>query len=143
MPTKTKTKRKSLARIKKLSTLLALGLRDLRKQELAKNSVVEMKRTWLQRNGKCVACLAGSVMRFSMGCRGKCVDPCGDISSTRERYRLYALNQLRRGFVVNAAHLIQVDTSLATRDIPDYDGPNGEWWAAIRQLLADLKEAGE
>lgn len=134
-------------RVKKLSSLLAIGLRDLRKQERAKNSVVDMNE-WYKCNGTCTTCLAGSVMRFSMGV-GRTEangiwqfelpdDACGQLS---------ALNDLRSGGVYSAWKAWRgewrEDLRSLVRDVPRYDGPNGDWWKAMRKLLADLRKAGE
>lgn len=148
----TKTKRKSLAHVKKLSTLLAIGLRDLKKQERTKNSVVDMS-VWYSKNGQCATCLAGSVMRFSFGCRkketlypvinGREFDEHDFSCDTQTYQRLWALNDLRCGDVYAAADRLGVETSLSPFSAPEYDGPNGEWWAAMKQLLADLRRARE
>lgn len=140
MATKTKRKRKTLAHVKKLSTLLEIGLRDLRKQEMAENSEVDMQ-TCLKRNGKCVACLGGSVMRFSLGNRAK--EAWFNAYDSETCLRLSALDSLRKGFVDSAAYSLGVPTSIQLRYVQAYDGPNGEWWKAMRQLLKELKDAGE
>lgn len=141
---KTKRKPKTLAHVKKLSTLLAIGLRDLRKQERAPDSEVNME-IWFKRNGKCVTCLAGSVMRFSLGCNrgGEEVCPIDLKTDQWSRSALNALNDLRDGYVRLAAEEMGMLTTACNRYVPDYDGPNGEWWAAMRQLLKDLKAAHE
>jgi hypothetical protein len=144
MPTKTKRKPKTLAHVKKLSTLLAIGLRDLRKQERAKNSVVDMD-VCLKQNGECVACLAGSVMRFSLDNhkpRAFLDDESHDLET---QSRLRALDKIRLGYVRTASECMGVITQLPFRTIetPKYDGPNGEWWAAMKSLLKELREAGE
>lgn len=137
----TKTKRKTLAHVKKLSTLLAIGLRDLRKQERAKNSVVDMG-TWLQWNGKCSACFAGSVMRFSLDCKRH--GESTPYEYPNETYRpLSALNCLRLGMVFDASHRMCINTKVRDRGVGKYDGPNGEWWKSMRQLLKELKAANE
>jgi hypothetical protein len=136
--TKKTRKLKSLKHIKKLSSLLALALRDVRKQERAKNSVVEMG-VWLRQNGKCLACAAGSVMRFSLS--GKHYHPSQYDAPTKNR--LYAINELREGWCTFAAQYLGTTSRLPYRQAPEYDGPRGEWWKAMRKLLADLKAAGE
>lgn len=137
--TKTKRKAKTLAHVKKLSQLLAIGLRDLRKQERAKDSEVDMG-IWLRRNGTCVACIAGSVMRFSLGIRKHGETDPYDLPD----YKLMsALNCLRGGDVEEAAKRLKVKTKLEYRPICGYDGPNGEWWREMKSLLKDLKAAGE
>lgn len=140
--TKTKRKRKplDLSKVKKLSTLLQIGLRDLRKQERAPKSEVDMA-TWLSRNGKCSACLAGSVMRWSMGIsvrRGESLMPMPFDSA------LYALDELRFGYVSSAANYLGVDTRVEDNFfIAEYRIDPKQWWRDMRRLLADLKKAGE
>lgn len=145
MTTKSKRKVKTLAHVKKLSQLLAIGLRDLRKQERAPKSEVDMAE-WLTKNGKCVACVAGSVLRFSLGVKPKhrmILSEC--VPEDSREYRLMrTLNYLRSGWIENASYAMGVPLSIVSdREVPKYDGPNGEWWAAMRKLLADLKAAGE
>ena len=149
--TKRRKKRKSLKGIKKLSTLLALALTDLRKQELAKGCVVNMGTWWLPKRGfrkTCQACLAGSVMRWSL-----CKPPRPEFPSSIEpadydadtAARLQALNELRCGFVEYASHHLRTTTSFKNRheQTPDYDEDRDGWWATMKQLLADLRRAGE
>lgn len=140
-PMKAKTKKRHVdpARIKKLWKLLDLGLKDLRKQERAKNSAVFMGK-WIVPasigwDGKCWACLAGSVMRWSCGLK---------IEPDRIPPWALALNDLRCGRVVFAADSAFLDCSLYVwfdRDISAYDGPDGQWWRDMEQLRDDLKEA--
>jgi hypothetical protein len=143
----TKRRKVNLARIKKLSTLLALGLRDLRKQERAKNCCVDMDK-WLVNNGLCVACLAGSVMRWSLNYRDKChfdawsgIDNAGFDNATVRR--LDALNYLRQGLLGVAAEELGIKTGLQRRFVASYKDDRDQWWSDMKQLLADLKSAGE
>lgn len=142
-------KRKSLKGIKKLSTLLALGLRDLKKQERGKTNEVRMSRWWEPRgDGRttCTACLAGSVMKYGLVRPRKTlglieVDPwCYDDDTKK---RLLALNGLRMGWVDEASARMDLRTSLKDRCIIDYHTHRERWWKSIKQLLADLKAAGE
>ena len=142
-----KTKTKTL-RHKKLSSLLALALKDLAKQEKARNSVVYMG-CFLERDckGRCIACLAGSVMRYSLGVRppqtydviGKVPDDFNE-QTTR---RLYALDALRLGLVESAARELGIATILPDRKVQAYSEDRDAWWADMRKLLKELREAGE
>jgi hypothetical protein len=102
---------------------------------------------WLKQNGKCAACLAGSVLRFSLGAKplNGAYPILDDYAVSRENGdRLEALNDLRLGLVKLAADWLRVSTKLPrTSGMPSYDGPNGEWWKAMKSLLKDLREAGE
>lgn len=142
MATKTKRRKVNLAKVKKLSTLLAIGLRDLRKQERAKNSKVAMG-TWLKRNGKCEACMAGSVMRFSLGMRGRGSEIYPSACDEAVESRLVALNYLRVGEIGFAASDIGIASTLSDRPVAIYSIDRDGWWSDMKQLLADLKAAGE
>src|SRR5690348_5786610 len=120
MATKTKRRKVNLARVKKLSTLLAIGLRDLRKQERAKNSVVSMGDWLCKEDGTCHACLAGSVMRFSLKTKMVLGDAHPWMHTANVCQRLLALNELRCGFVLNAAQRIDVKTKFRSRLVADY-----------------------
>jgi hypothetical protein len=148
---KKRTKKlKSLKHITKLSQLLALGLRDLAKQERGKNCRVDMGE-WLVMNGECIACLAGSVMRHSM-----VLPEAPEFIDLGRKYyeitqydncthnRLRALNHIRSGSVADAAWRIGLKTKLASfRQVANYDKCPSHWWADMRKLLADLRKAGE
>lgn len=143
-----KTKKK--LRHKKLHSLLALALRDVAKQEKAKDSVVEMG-TWYESNGKCMACAAGSVMRFTLGVsRATAKRRAGDISpldfDADTRQRLWALNNLRSGCVRYAAndlfgHSSRVPSDLLYVSVADYNDDPQQWWKDMRSLHSRLKAA--
>jgi hypothetical protein len=125
--------------------LMDIGMRDLAKQEKAKDSRVVMSR-WLgvinpmQINEPqiCVACLAGSVMRFSCG-----------LTEENDDYTpewAMALNDLRIGLVTGALHELDrdINVSVFNRDIGAY-APKSHgrgWWKQIRKLRDELKAAG-
>jgi hypothetical protein len=146
MATKTKPKKRklNLARVKKLSTLLAIGLRDLRKQERAKNSVVDMDEWLLRGDDGCSACLAGSVLRFSLNAR---VNRLGESHPWMKPQdvceRLLALNEVRCGRVPSASERIGVATKFSNRIVANYHYDRDQWWADMEQLLSDLRKAGE
>jgi hypothetical protein len=145
MSTATKKPKVNLARIKKLSTLLALGLKDLLKQERAKNCAVNMG-DWLVRSksGVCVACLAGSVLKWSLGMRPtlRGIGP-HEMGNDDIASRMFALNELRSGRVSEAARELGLPTYVPDRDVPYYSWDVAGWWTAMKQLLADLRKAGE
>lgn len=138
----------SLKRIQKLSTLLAIGLRDLRKQERAKNCIVDMGIWWMpsvDKTDECVTCLAGSVMKFGLkkprGHGGEEIMP--EDYDRRTGNCLWALNSLRSGGIQFAARLLSVTTNFDDRRVADYEDERDQWWADMKQLLADLRAAGE
>lgn len=136
----------TLAHIQKLSDLLELGLADLRKQEEAPNSRVDMN-IWLTSNGHCAACLGGSVLRYSLGFDGKrkirlMSDLLREVDH-ESAVRLVALNELRRGWVQHAADSLGVKTKVLDRSVREYGVDKSRWWSAMHQLLTELKAAGE
>ena len=151
--TKTKKKpttaqlRKAFEKATKPSQILAIALRDLRLTERNKRFVVNMNHWMLNLDGRCNVCLAGAVManRYPNKCKaagwtstpedfkGKDDTPC----------KLDALDVLRVGNVKTAAAFMGVPTILKSRIMPSYDHSEPGWWKAVRQLLADLREAGE
>lgn len=132
----------------KLWQLLELGLADLRKQEQAPNSVVDMNE-WLETRSVlhgppvCTACLAGSVLRWTCGMT--------DLETFRQLpYWADALNELRRGRVGNAAaeffELYGDDCLIETylrldADIVSYSENKDLWHKQMSKLLSDLKAA--
>lgn len=149
MPTKSKRKpaarkpRPKLTDAKlnamKLHELMAVAMRDTRKQERAKHSRVDMC-VWLDPgNGEpCKACFAGSVMRHSLNMCWMVLD-----TSPIQRWAT-ALNYLRWGYVGYALHKLgrhPEEKHSLDRWVPDYDDDRRGWWAAMRRLHADLKEA--
>ena len=144
-PKKPVAKLKSLKHIKKLSNLLALAMKDLRKQERGKNCVVNMREWWRPKGSgrkTCVACMAGSVMKYSL------VQPSGrppivfpeDYDWPTAR-RLEAINYLGCGHLKSAAVCLRKTTKLSDRCMPEYG--DELFWDAFEGLLADLKAAGE
>jgi hypothetical protein len=123
-----------------LHKLLAVGLRDLRKQELTPGCEVNMF-TWLHRNKRkrtCTACLAGSVLRSEIRNPFHFWENAEYVPDWMD-----ALDDLRQGMVGNALHSLGRATTFGlNRWIPDYDGNRIGWWKAMRQLHADLKKAG-
>ena len=146
MATKTKRRKLNLGRIKKLSTLLAIGLRDLRKHEETDGCKVDMD-VWLKSNGRCTACMAGSVLRWSCGFDEKCkLRLLSDVDKRFDKpmvSRLLAINLLRQGLVESAAGYIGVGSNVKNRYVESYSRDRYQWWADMKQLLADLKAAGE
>lgn len=106
-------------------------------------------RTWWKPKNKwqreCIACLAGSVMRWSLERPlevGIEVMPGRYDDATAAR--LDALNELRCGDVARAAVYMGLQTTVRDRLIYWYDQENpAPWWKEIKQLLADLRAAGE
>ena len=138
---KTKPKRRKTLRYKKLSSLLALALREVKRCEGMKNIKVDM-RVWFKRNGKCSVCAAGAVMRNCLVLpRCSHIDPTDFDRETGDQ--LYAINLLRQGSAWLAGDQIGVFVSPnLNREVRDYDLDPAGWHADMKQLLADLRKAG-
>lgn len=121
----------------KLWRLLEIGLRDAETQENAPDSALFMQ-SWLQPDcqGECLACLAGSVMRHT----------CGLVSAPDDVPRwAESLDRLRCGDVRSAGGRLGAKNWRSfgkhDRDVPEYSDDRDGWWTAMRQLLADLRDA--
>lgn len=122
--------------------LLTIAMRDLKKQEKAPNSVVDMD-DWLVRNGQCKACMAGSVMRFSCGVRGS--RRSNDYVWETPNWAL-AVNEMRCGQVGDALNWLgrgefRVRHKLNCIITP-YNRDHVLFWRGITRLRDDLKKAG-
>ena len=154
-----KRKMKSLKNYKKLSSLLELALDDLAKQEqlaARPNAAckVNMLKWWVpnEKNGGeshvCTVCLAGSVMKFSLN-RPPLIGEKEVSEFHPEHYdsltqdRLFALNCLREGDIRSAAECIGIETVLGSQDVTAYETDHKQWRKDMRQLVRDLKKAGE
>lgn len=146
MKAKTKKRRKPLTDAYlnglPLWKLLAIGLRDLEKQERAPRSAVAMG-VWFVRGSVCKACLAGSVMRFSCRTRVKCGREFSE-QHPQQRW-VNALDDLRMGDVSCALMSLgrkrtQQAYSL-DRIITYYEHNREAFWREMRQLQKDLKAA--
>lgn len=118
--------------------ILAIAITDMRKQERAPNSRLDMG-TWFQTNGECVACAAGSVLRWSCG-----------VTSEREVFNRgdewdrvrWAINSLRDGCVASALGYMRrggfVDEDC---HITEYGWNPANFWRDIRALQKQLRAA--
>lgn len=130
----------------KLWQLLEIGLEDLKTHEQAADCRVTMN-DWLSLSSDddieiCNACLAGSVLRHTLGyksfstyCREN-RDP-----TTRHTSWTAALNALRLGRVWDACDHMRVPCPpdlISNRHIPDYDRDPALWWTHMGQLQREL-----
>lgn len=121
-----------------LHELLELALGDLKKQE--EDGHVDMG-NWLYVNDVCCACLAGSVMRFTLGIVPSRAGRYPDFIP--EANKLYALNSLRGGCVSSAMdYMYCVNVDFPSWNICSYHVSREQWHKDIRDLLAYLKELG-
>lgn len=138
----------------KLHELLELGLTDLKKQEETPGCIVDMG-TWLQTTVDysipCHACLAGSVLRHTLGQTDYNLWEQSLAEDDRDEAWLEALDALRRGQVLTAAVVLgltkygpnmgcEAYSKLAFRS-SNYATHPEQWWAEMRKLQADLKAA--
>lgn len=148
--------RKAFERATKLSTILAIGLHDLRLAESSKKLSVYMG-SWLCDSfdgHTCFVCLAGSVMagRYkSVVARMRrkavvalSVSPDDFEGRDMATEKFYALNLLRTGRVSLAAYYLGISGVKPTLDrcAAEYDLDKEAWWADMRVLLKDLRAAG-
>jgi hypothetical protein len=172
MPTKTMTKakkkptvaqlRQEFEKATKLSKILAIALHDFAIAEKMKNVQINMG-VWYENGSEiCQVCLGGAVMR------GRYKSVCQAMVRKREEYReaypedlqcfdaaaqkIKALNRLRVGNVSEAAEYLGVvawddikgakKVDKLDRNVHDYHDDRDLWWADMKQLVKDLKEAG-
>ena len=136
----------------KLSSLIRVAVRDLRKVEkLTRKYKINMG-DWHQPNSHCSVCFAGGVMAMSLGAPSDSNYGPGAFS-LHNQARLYALNSVRTGSVAVALRDLGVDgadipSEFHYYDIPPYRDPkvhpdrNKEFYAGMRGLAKDLQEAG-
>lgn len=134
----------------KLSALICIALKDLRKAERSKDYKVDMS-MWHAPNGVCRVCLAGAVMAFSLR-MPKNVDflntlaPSSLFDNVETNNKLFALNHLRVGQVSSALFCLRREEIYQfDRKIPEYrpGRKNSGFYKALEKLAKDLKEAGE
>lgn len=141
---KTATKKaKPVILPKKPSALIRIALEDLAKAERSKKCEINMM-DWHYTNGAtCTVCLAGAVMRSSLGVPDtvdKWPDDCG-----RNENQLFAINDLRTGDVADAFEQLGKPFSEGIRferDITPYEKDRTAFKRDMRKLAADLEAAG-
>lgn len=167
-----RAKKKPVILPMKMSALIKVALKDIRRAERTDKIVVDMS-DWFNPDNEvtcqtqsgaileeykvCTMCAAGSVMAFTLGAlkRDKYLQP--DDYPKNEK-QLYAINDLRGGGVSQAAmSLGLIDTDdygvldevavtkyrKLNRNIPDYDRKKPEpFHKAMGQLQAKLEKAG-
>lgn len=155
----------------KLSSLIAVALKDVRKAENTKSVVVEMSNWFeveevecrtqndvlIETHNVCNLCAAGSVMAFSLGKLGTAASLTPTNFPKNER-QLEAINELREGNVSGAIKCLyhddlydnESDASKLYRKacelnchIPDYDRENPEpFHKAMIRFKERLQRAG-
>ena len=118
--------------------ILAIAITDMRKQERAPRSKLKM-RLWFNKNGECVACAAGSVLRWSCGVETNedFSRICGRTISLR-----HAIDALRVGMVVEAAAILgRKYPRRFDGDIREYELCPAGFWKDVIALQKRLKAA--
>jgi len=125
-----------------LSGLIDIALEDLEKVEKMESYVVNMGDWHFPSGNKCEVCAAGAVMAMRLGANWNddLVPSNFDQDAAK---KLDAIDDLRTGWVSRAGRiLLKEDTSRFDRNIEPYDIDRDQFFADMRQLSADLKEAG-
>lgn len=129
----------------KLHELLGMALKDAKKQENDPKSVLQMTDTWMDDvNGKCVACLAGSVMRHSCGITTAALDVLHDDHSDMPKW-VEAIDCLRVGGIGQALSALGRNYPCnlqSTSAVVEYKKDPEAWWACMYGMLAYLKSIG-
>ena len=129
----------------KPSELLELAIGDVLEVEKMPGWELNM-RGWIWRrwDGSCSACLAGAVMLRRLGVVPQEDHyPSPNDEPTRIGNKLHALNFLRKGDMDTAGYLlgVEIPTSICPH-IPRHEDDRDGFFAALRHLVTDLREAG-
>lgn len=165
---KTKAKKKAVVVLpKKMSRLIKIALRDIRKAEEAefiinmhdwyKPAIKVTCNTFVDGYGEtvvreyetCSLCLAGSVMRFSLAGEQQKKRELTPSMFSKNRAQLEAINALRMGDVGEAAEILNLDYNGTPvynefdTGIPDYDMQDPEpFHRTMTKLQVKLEKAG-
>jgi len=126
----------------KMSDLLEVALKDLRRAERHPLFTVDMG-VWIQpRAVRCAVCLAGAALKFELDI--KSIDQV--ISGNDAGRKALALNSLRTGSVSHAARFMGLDSKgyePFDRSVSLYGVHRREFHRDLRQLVTDLRAAGK
>lgn len=134
----------------KMSELILLALRDLKKIEKLKSYEVDM-REWhtapedtYGESTKCQVCFAGSVISRTLKMpKNKTVDM--SMFSNKMSNKFYALDSLRQGYVGSAYRALGIDSDAMhgmDRRITPYSYDSKKFKEEMYQLAQDLKKEG-
>lgn len=145
----------------KMSELITLALKDLKKAEKSKKHVIDMG-SWYNPKAlvqckigsdevvheykACAVCFAGSVMAFSLN--AKMTDTEDRFLYGKDGCKFQAINYLRDGDVRQAAALLNIDSdnipdNLLSVIVPDYEALKPKpFHDTMQKLAADLKRVG-
>lgn len=154
-------KKKPVILPRKMSSLIRIALRDIRKVENSNKFVIEMgswftptEITCKTDNGaviseykSCAVCAAGSVMAFSLGASKKFNQELTPSEFTGNTSQLSAIDSLRVGEVHDASNelgiVISGDRSRFDTHVPEYDAMEPELFhKAMTKLQTRLAKAG-
>ena len=130
----------------KPSELLALALSDLEKAECSDQYIIDML-YWHEpdiSSGKCLVCLAGAVMAFSLY-----FSPDEDFffveCSFEISRKIFALNNFRLGYIFEAFNNLNIsfpEGMARKRDVTSYRNSPTQFKSDMRNLIKDLRECG-
>ena len=125
------------------SALIRLALADLDKAEQTPGYEIDMDRWHSPQDGKCLICLAGAVMAFSLNTpKEKCYS---DTSFSRTSEQAFsALDSFRAGDIPSGLYVLgfKCHRQFTCRHITPYVVDPAQFKADMLQLAADLEEAG-
>lgn len=142
----------------KPSELILIALDDLAKVERQKKTFAVYMGRWfvpssVSPDGKCVVCLAGSVMAGTLaippdvdaGTYDGEIEP-RDVDGASIRYRLVALNDARAGYVPvylrSLGHQVPEALKTAEVEFPSYAGDRRGFKSGLRKMARILAEHG-
>lgn len=169
-----KTKRKSSKKMtilpRKMSSLIGIALKDIRKAEKLPNKFVIDMMTWydpnkelvcrlgsdewspeISRSKVCVMCAAGSVLAFSLGAGGNIMTSKLSALEAKNENQLGAIDYLRGGDVEEAGNYLGIPSEKIKKyfkvnkfkRIPNYEIENPEpFHKAMLELKTKLAKAG-
>ena len=124
----------------KLSELLNVALKDLKKCERSKKYEVYMMAWHLPNSdkGTCMVCLAGSVMAKEFKLSPSECAAWSDIKDDKVKSKIVALSDIAFGVSVNRTVRLAKDNVKAP--FVEYRKDSKKWWKYMRELLRNIKK---
>jgi hypothetical protein len=126
------------------SALIRVALADLAKVEAMPEAYkVHMGYWHLPWAGKCIACLAGSVMAMTLNAPPDDEFAPADFRATGNNHKLFALEWFRRGNISGGLMQLEIEwTAAMDRKIADYSVDPALFRSDMESLASDLEAAG-
>ena len=132
----------------KPSELLRLALQDLDVASAAGNVIIDMERWHEARFDGCYMCLAGSVMRETLGKSDKDLVSPDDFTSEVRR-KLFAIDSFRTGSVHGGLEYLGYQINIERRqwanrfhDMIDYHEDEQEWRRNMEEMVEAMEAHG-